>query len=107
MPERAKRIRVLAAVCLMLAGAATLLEKGHAQSSQLERPACQRCWSTCADERDSCLIRACTAGGGTNTPSSCIGVKNQKAYSDALASCSKQEGVCEDRCYVAGGPCSK
>jgi hypothetical protein len=106
MPERVNS-RILAALCLVLAGAATLLEKGHAQSTQLEKPVCQRCWSTCVDERDSCLLRACTAAGGTNTPSSCIGLKNQKAFSDALTACSKQEGACEDRCYVAGGPCGK
>ena len=107
MSERVKTIRVLAAVCLILAGAVVLLEKGHAQSTQLERPACQRCWNICVDVRDSCLIRACTAGGGTNTPSSCVGVKNQKAYSDALAACSTQESACEAKCYVASGPCGK
>ena len=105
---RAKQaIRILAALCLTIVGAATLLEKGHAQNTQLERPACQKCWETCVDARDSCINRACTASGGANTPSSCVGVKNQKLYSDGLAACSKQEGVCTDKCYVAGGTCGK
>jgi hypothetical protein len=99
--------RALAALCVAIVGVVTLLQTGHAQSSQLEKPACQKCWETCVNERDSCLIQACTAGGGSNTPSTCAGVKNQKLYSDGLAACSRQENVCTGKCYVAGGPCGK
>jgi len=101
------KLRGLAALCLAIAGAVTLSPNGHAQSSQLEKPACQKCWETCVNTRDMCIVQACTASGGTNTPSTCVGVKNQKSYADGLAACSKQENVCTDRCYVAGGPCGK
>jgi len=102
-----KSIRSIAALCLLIAGAVTILPSGHAQNPQLEKPACQKCWEGCVNARDTCLIQACAAGGGTNSPSACVGVKNQKAHTDALAGCSKQENVCTDKCYVAGGPCSK